>query len=89
VALPPTPTNTPGGRDGALDHGRDLVLVECGRFAGRAQREQPVDALVEIVRDEALVALEVDGTVLERRDERQPEAGDLGGHGRKLGVGHK
>jgi hypothetical protein len=61
-------------RHGTLDELVDLALVEGRRFARGAEREQPVDAQRQIVLDQPLVALEVDGAILERRHDGQPEA---------------
>ena len=65
-----------------LDDGFALLVVERRRLARGAEREQAVDPGGDVVLDQAAIAREVDGTVLERRDERQPEARDLG-HGEK------
>jgi hypothetical protein len=65
-------------RHGARDHFVELLVVECRRLAGRAEREQHVDAERQVVVDQPVVTREIDGAILERRDEGQPQATDHG-----------
>ena len=84
VALPPTPTNT-GTRPATVATVRstsssisasssvgDSPVVPSGNSPSTPQRD--------VVLDQPFVAREVDGAVLERRDEGQPEAGDSCAH---------
>ena len=63
-------------RERALDQRLDLRLVERRRFAGRAERKEPVDAGGDVMRHQPFVARVVDRAVLERRDQGEPEARD-------------
>ncbi len=65
-------------RHGAFDDLIAFRIVERGRFARRAEREQPVDTQRDVMLDQPLVAVEIDRAILERRYQWQPEAGDFG-----------
>jgi hypothetical protein len=61
--------------EGALDERLALVIVEGRAFAGRAEREDAADTSGNVMVDQFLVAAEIDGAVVKRRHDRQPDAG--------------
>src|SRR5262245_18791132 len=61
----------------ALHQRLHLVLLQRGALARRAQREDSRDAAAQVVLDQPFVANDVDGSVDERRDDRQPDSRDL------------
>ena len=69
-------SETPDANEMSLDELVNLGVVERWRFAGGAEREQPVDAQRQVMLDQPLVAPEVDGVVFKRRDDWQPKARD-------------
>jgi hypothetical protein len=49
-----------------------LAVIEQGRFAGRSQRDETADLLAQVALSKPLQRINVDLSVLERRDNRQP-----------------
>ncbi|MNL16923.1 hypothetical protein D3C87_1379880 [compost metagenome] len=56
-----------------IEHRQLLMLAHRGGFAGGATDNQAVDAFFQQVADQTLQADEIDGAVVERRDERNPD----------------
>ncbi len=83
IATHPDQDRNAAAHDGcsALDHRVDLRFVEGRGLSGSAEQEQTVGASLDVMLDQAVIALEIDGAILERRDQRHPEAGNAGCHG--------
>ena len=64
-----------GALHGLEGGGGDLKAFHVGQqstLPGRAEHDQTVDASIRVVRGKPLHAVEIDLTVMQRRDHRQP-----------------
>jgi hypothetical protein len=61
-------------RERALDERLALIIIEGRAFAGGAQREDAADPGGDVMLDQLVVADEIDGALVKRRHDRQPDA---------------